>query len=185
MNTSKEIFYISNLISLLRIVLLFPVSYLLLNDFTGQNTLIIILVLCMYLSDLLDGYLARRLNQVSELGKIIDPLADKISVIVISLILLYLDKIPLWFVLIVVLRDLLILGFGMYLNKKKNIRLMSNYPGKIAVFSIGVIILFAVINNSFLLKLNAFLYFISLILIFYSSYLYFKRFKKSLDPENG
>ena len=185
MNTSKEIFYISNLISLLRIVLLFPVSYLLLNDFTGQNTLIIILVLCMYLSDLLDGYLARRLDQVSELGKIIDPLADKISVIVISLILLYLDKIPLWFVLIVVLRDLLILGFGMYLNKKKNIRLMSNYPGKIAVFSIGVIILFAVINNSLLLKLNSFLYFISLILIFYSSYLYFKRFKKSLDPENG
>lgn len=185
MNTSKEIFYISNLISLLRIVLLFPVSYLLLNDFTGQNTLIIILVLCMYLSDLLDGYLARRLDQVSELGKIIDPLADKISVIVISLILLYLDKIPLWFVLIVVLRDLLILGFGMYLNKKKNIRLMSNYPGKIAVFSIGVIILFAVINNSLLLKLNSFLYFISLILIFYSSFLYFKRFKKSLDPENG
>ena len=61
---------------------------------------------------------------------------------------------------------------------------MSNYPGKIAVFSIGVIILFAVINNSYLLKLNYYLYFVSLILIFYSSYLYFKRFKKSLDYNN-
>lgn len=184
MNTSKEIFYLSNLISLLRIVLLIPVSYLLLSDFTGQNTLIIVLVLCMYFSDLLDGYLARKLGQVSELGKIIDPLADKISVIVISIILLYLGKIPLWFVLIVVLRDLLILGFGIYLNKKKDIRLMSNYPGKIAVFSIGIIILFAVINNSYLLRLNSYLYFVSLVLIFYSSYLYFKRFKESLDIKN-
>lgn len=138
----------------------------------------------MYFSDLLDGYLARKLGQVSELGKIIDPLADKISVIVISIILLYLGKIPLWFVLIVVLRDLLILGFGIYLNKKKDIRLMSNYPGKIAVFSIGIIILFAVINNAYLLRLNSYLYFVSLVLIFYSSYLYFKRFKESLDIKN-
>ena len=61
---------------------------------------------------------------------------------------------------------------------------MSNFPGKIAVFNIGVIILFAVINNSFLLKLNYYLYFVSLILIFYSSYLYFIRFKKSLDYNN-
>ncbi|MBS1552523.1 MAG: CDP-alcohol phosphatidyltransferase family protein [Bacteroidetes bacterium] len=169
----------------MRILLLIPVSYLLLNDFTEQNTLIIILVLCMYFSDLLDGYLARKLDQVSETGKIIDPLADKISVIVISLILLYLGKIPLWFVLIVVFRDLFILGFGIYLDKKKDIRLMSNYPGKIAVFSIGVIILFAVTDNSFLLKINNYLYFVSLILIFYSSYLYFIRFKKSIDSQNG
>ena len=55
-----------------------------LTDFESENTLIIILVLCMYFSDLLDGFLARRLKQVSEFGKIIDPLADKISVILIS-----------------------------------------------------------------------------------------------------
>lgn len=177
----NEFFYISNLISVLRIILLIPVTYLLLTDFEGQNTLIIILVLCMYLSDLLDGFLARKLNLVSEFGKIIDPLADKISVIVISLVLLYLGKIPLWFVAIVVLRDLLIFGFGIYLNKKKDIRLMSNMPGKAAVFSIGLIILFAVINSPLTLKLNTYLYFISLALILYSSFLYFKRFRQTLS----
>ena len=177
---NKEIFYISNLISIVRIILLIPVCYLLITNFESKNTLIIILVLCMYFSDLLDGYLARKLNQVSELGKIIDPLADKISVIVISLILLYLGKIPLWFVVIVVLRDLVILGFGMYLDKKKDIRLMSNNPGKIAVFTIGVIILFAIIDNPFLKEVRVYLYFISLALIFYSSYLYYKRFKETV-----
>ena len=178
MQINKEIFYVSNLISIFRIILLIPVCYLLLTGFESENTLIIILVLCMYFSDLLDGYLARKLGLVSEFGKIIDPLADKISVIVISVILLYLGKIPLWFVLIVVLRDLLIMLFGIYLDRKKDIRLMSNYPGKIAVFSIGLIILFAVINSPSLKVISSYLYIISLALIFYSSYLYFKRFRE-------
>lgn len=133
----------------------------------------------MYFSDLLDGYLARKLNQVSEFGKIIDPLADKICVIVICVILLFIGKIPLWFVMIVVLRDLLILGFGIYLNKKKDIRLMSNFPGKTAVFSIGVVILFSIIDSPVLKSINNYLYFVSIALIFYSSYLYFKRFKEN------
>lgn len=180
MQINKEIFYVSNLISIFRIILLIPVCYLLLTGFESENTLIIILVLCMYFSDLLDGYLARKLGQVSELGKIIDPLADKISVITISVILLYLGKIPLWFVLIVVLRDVIIMLFGIYLDKKKDIRLMSNYPGKIAVFSIGLIILFAVINNSVLKQISNYLYFVSLAMIFYSSYLYFKRFRETV-----
>jgi CDP-diacylglycerol--glycerol-3-phosphate 3-phosphatidyltransferase len=155
-----------------------------LTDFESENTLIIILVLCMYFSDLLDGFLARRLKQVSEFGKIIDPLADKISVILISLILLYLGKIPLWFVVTVILRDILIFCFGIYLSRKKDIRLMSNYPGKIAVFSIGLIILFSIINSPVLIRINSVLYFISLCLIAYSSVLYFKRFKETLRDSN-
>lgn len=134
----------------------------------------------MYISDLLDGYFARKLNQVSELGKIIDPLADKISVIVISVILLLQNRIAFWFVVVVILRDLFILAFGTYLNNKKNIRLMSNYPGKIAVFSIGLILLFAITDNSFLLKLNKYLYVISISLIIYSTVLYFRRFMETV-----
>ncbi len=183
MQINKEIFYVSNLISIFRIILLLPVCYLLLTGFESENTLIIILVLCMYFSDLLDGYLARKLGQVSEFGKIIDPLADKISVIVISVILLYLGKIPLWFFLIVVLRDIFILLFGIYLDRKKDIRLMSNNPGKVAVFSIGLIILFAVINNPVLNNISSYLYFISLALIIYSSYLYFKRFRVAVKRQ--
>ncbi|MEO8448084.1 MAG: CDP-alcohol phosphatidyltransferase family protein [bacterium] len=184
MNIKKEFFYISNLISIFRILLLIPVCYLLLTDFETKNTLIIILVLCMYLSDLLDGFLARKLNQVSEFGKIIDPLADKIAVIAIAIVLLFLQKIPLWFVAIIVIRDIGIFLFGLYLNNKKDIRLMSNYPGKLAVFSIGLVLLFSIINNSALAAINNYLYYISIALIFYSSYLYYIRFRKTVKEKN-
>lgn len=134
----------------------------------------------MFFSDLLDGYLARKLNQVSELGKIIDPLADKICVIIIVIILLYMNKIPLWFVIIVVARDFAILAFGIYLNKKRDILLMSNFPGKMAVLSIGIIILFSIVNIPVLKDLVNFLYVLSLLLIIYSSVLYLVRFKSEI-----
>lgn len=136
----------------------------------------------MYFSDLLDGYIARRNSLVSEFGKIIDPLADKIAVIFISLSLLYIGKLPLWFFAIIALRDVLILGFGMYLNSRQDVRLMSNYPGKAAVFCIGLVILLSVIDSQSLDALRSIMYFISIALILYSSYLYFKRY---LEVVNG
>jgi Na+-driven multidrug efflux pump len=60
---------------------------------------------------------------------------------------------------------------------------MSNYPGKLAVFSIGIVILLAVFNfeNSELLeKVISYLYYISVFLIIYSLYLYFRRFYKTI-----
>jgi len=177
---NKEYLYISNLLSVLRIVLLIPLSWLMLTEFDTKNNLIIILVLCMYLSDLLDGYLARKLNEVSEFGKIIDPLADKICVIAIAVILVYLDRLPLWFVSVVVLRDITILIFGVYLKRKKDITLMSNYPGKIAVFCIGLVLLFSIIDSESLKMISTIMYFVSILMIAYSSHLYLKRYLETV-----
>ena len=139
----------------------------------------------MYITDLLDGYLARKLDQVTETGKIIDPLADKIAVIGITVILFASGRIPAWFFFIIILRDVVILSGGIYLNRKYNLTLMSNYPGKIAVFSIGLFILLTIINTEAAKFINSFLIYISLLLILYSSYLYFYRFTKTIGGKNG
>jgi phosphatidylglycerophosphate synthase len=68
----------------------------------------------------------------------IDPIADKMAIIVLVLIMLFQDLIPLWFVIITVSRDALILVCGLYLNAKKNIVLQSNMMGKLTVFTIGL-----------------------------------------------
>lgn len=179
---NRELYNIPNIISFIRILLIFPLIYFLIYPYSGSKTIVITILLLMYISDLLDGYLARKLNQISETGKIIDPLADKIAIVSAVIVLFLQGRIETWFFIIVVLRDLLILFFGLYLKTKNKVVLMSNYPGKIAVLSIGITILFIIINdnNSELLNLLiGYLYYISVVLIIYSLILYLIRFYKT------
>ncbi len=134
---------ISNFISLSRIVLAIPMAALLMS---GQNISALILGLVAVGTDLLDGYLARKLNQVSEYGKIIDPLADKIFVGTVAICLLINGMIPLWFVIAVLLRDLLILIGGIYAKGKVEIVIPSNYVGKITVIILALVMGGVIIN---------------------------------------
>jgi CDP-diacylglycerol---glycerol-3-phosphate 3-phosphatidyltransferase len=184
----KEIFYISNLISLSRFLLLGVTVYFLIE----KNYLFtLIFIALIWISDLLDGYFARSRNEISELGKIIDPVADKVCVITIVLMLLAQGLIPLWFVIITILRDALILAGGLYLNTKKNTVLQSNWMGKLAVFTIGLTLFISILTQgsklgqfgnyfSYHTEFMELLYIITLLLsivmIFISLYAYFNRF---------
>jgi cardiolipin synthase (CMP-forming) len=100
-----------------------------------------IILVIIWLTDILDGYFARKRNEVSEIGKLIDPLADKFAIFIFVLFLLIQGVIPLWFFTVIVIRDILILTGGIFIKKKKSFLLQSNYFGKIAVFFIGFTIL--------------------------------------------
>ncbi|WP_445629991.1 CDP-diacylglycerol--glycerol-3-phosphate 3-phosphatidyltransferase [Nostoc sp. DSM 114167] len=63
------------------------------------------------LTDWLDGYLARKLNQISELGKFLDPLVDKFLVLAPLMVLIELEKIPAWGVFLILARELAIAGW--------------------------------------------------------------------------
>ncbi len=183
MPLKKEIFYVSNLISLSRFVLLAFTSYFLINKNYSSGVIFIILI---WISDLLDGYFARKRNEISELGKIIDPLADKVSIITIVLILTFQYIIPLWFVIIVIFRDFLILSVGLYLKYRKNIVLQSNWLGKTAVFTIGLtIVIFIIIKLNFFYYvsdnaelLSKIMLLLSVTTVILSLVSYFKRFKE-------
>ena len=62
-------------------------------------------------TDWLDGYLARRLNQVTELGKFLDPLVDKLLVLAPLLVLIELGQVPAWGVFLILARELAIAGW--------------------------------------------------------------------------
>lgn len=96
---------IPNIITLLRIVLVIPVIYLLLQR---EFSYALVLFFIAGLSDGLDGYLAKRNNWKTRLGSILDPLADKLLLVFAYLALGWLGEIPMWLVIAVMVRDVVI-----------------------------------------------------------------------------
>lgn len=165
----KDIFTISNLLSLLRVFLAIPFWYLFGN--LGENNFrYYAIALCLFaaLTDILDGFLARKLNQVTEFGKIIDPLADKICVSVIILQLYLQKEIDSTFFYLVIGRDLLIFIAGYIISQKIKKVLPSNLLGKITVIVICLFILSILFQVPYYSYFYKGLYFGSILLIFSS-----------------
>ena len=103
---------IPNLISILRIVLVIPIAYYLWNQ---QYFIALTLFLIGGLSDGLDGFLARRYKWETPLGVILDPMGDKLMMLVAYLLLGWHNLLPLWLVGLVILRDsIIVLGTLLY-----------------------------------------------------------------------
>jgi cardiolipin synthase len=98
---------IPNFITMGRIISVPVIFWLLL---TSQNGIAFFVFVCAGLSDAVDGYLAKRFNWTSELGAYLDPLADKLLIVSIFIALGVRGELPLWLVIAVVSRDILIVA---------------------------------------------------------------------------
>lgn len=103
---------IPNLISIIRLFLVPVIVWLML---TGQQLEAFIVFLIAGLSDLLDGALARLMQSYSELGKYLDPIADKVLLMTVLITLGLQGKLPSWLVILAAFRDFLILGGALLL----------------------------------------------------------------------
>lgn len=119
---------LANKITMFRILLLpiFVLSYY--YDQSGISSLAIFLLGSF--SDFLDGHIARKYDMITDFGKFIDPIADKI--LVLSAFILFIERgfVEPWVVIVVLFRELLISGFRM-LAAKKNISIAADIFGKL------------------------------------------------------
>lgn len=140
-----EWFTISNLISFSRAFIPIPIIALHYPD--QEATLpITILIIYAFFSDYLDGWAARKFNQISEFGKVMDPLADKIAAVVLFLYLVWLGWVPVWFFAFLITRDVLILIGSLMIKRKRGKVAMSTISGKLAVnvlAAYGIVLFFA------------------------------------------
>ncbi len=87
-------------------------------------------------TDWVDGYVARRFGQVSELGRMLDPAADRLVIVAGLVALVIRDVFPLWAAVLVLTRDVAVIGVGAALLAGKQIRIDVRVVGKVATFSL-------------------------------------------------
>jgi len=151
----KDIYKISNIMTLTRLFLVIPI-FILLKDLQSDDSIKWILFGIIFiagLTDYLDGFFARKFDQITELGKLIDPLSDKLLVGIIIFRLYELEIINSYLFWIIISRDLFIFIGGIIVSKKLDRILPSNKLGKLTVFVIGIFILLIIggFNNTFYL----------------------------------
>jgi len=132
----REVTAPPNVVTLLRIALV-PVALVLLACDRRMWALAALAI--MFVSDGLDGYLARRLDRVTELGKILDPAADKIAVVGVLLFLAFAGEFPFWALLLIVVRDVAIVLGGSAIARKTGSVPPALMVGKIAVVVLGLV----------------------------------------------
>jgi CDP-diacylglycerol--glycerol-3-phosphate 3-phosphatidyltransferase len=175
-----KIWTFSNMLSISRILLMIPASYYLATPGHFHREIAILFILVAVTTDALDGYFARKFNEVSEFGKIIDPLADKIGVGIVVVMLTIYGDIPLWFTLLVLIRDLIIFFAGLYIKSTTGIILPSLMSGKVAVSFLTFTLIFAILKYSWMNALFGFLMWTTIGVLAFSFIVYTQRFFQTL-----
>lgn len=132
---------IANSLSLARILLAPAVALSLYRDGQGAGALTLALMLTAGATDLLDGWVARRLGQVSRLGRILDPLADKLFIGSVCVCLVILRGFPLWLLMLQAVRDVAIVGIGGALLRSRQLVIAASLFGKIATWVMALTML--------------------------------------------
>ncbi len=178
---------IPNLLSLVRICL---VGVFIAVFFSGEVYWAIFVFFLAGATDVLDGYLARRNQWITTLGKILDPLADKLMQCTVLICLLIEDYIPLWFVIPFIAKELFTLLIGLIVIKRRSVAVVSKWYGKMTVClfyaTIGASIFFRefFLNNK---VLGIIIYIPAVVCAIFSLIAYIRHyaFLKKLEPKKG
>ena len=134
--SSRRVLTVPNVISFSRIALI-PVFFLLIVD-PDTTTAGVILFAVVIATDWVDGTIARRTGQVTELGKVLDPVADRLAIAAGIIALVIRGVFPLWAAVAILARDVVVLLAGSYVLSRTHIRLDVRWIGKVATFSLMV-----------------------------------------------
>ena len=154
-----------NKLTLLRVILIpFCVVCMLAVDAGWGKWAALAIFIVASLTDTLDGYLARRDNLVTNFGKFMDPLADKLLVCSAMICLVDMERIPSWIVIIIIGREFVISGFRL-IASDNGVVIAANYWGKLKTVCQMVMIIVVIANlGGFFAVVEQILIYLSLIL---------------------
>jgi CDP-diacylglycerol--glycerol-3-phosphate 3-phosphatidyltransferase len=171
---------ISNVLSLSRIVLLVPTVILILKPGNEYRPAVLVLMVVAASTDFFDGLLARALNQVTDFGRLLDPVADKICLIALSAALVITGDVPLWYAALVALRDILIVVGSSLIITRRKIVVQSVWAGKWTVGFIAAYLLLATARVDSLKTAETVFLYLSTLSLFLSLGVYMMIYRKRM-----
>ncbi len=181
--------HLPNKITILRIILIPIFIFLLLYNFSGEIVLLgsrkidinvfmaTIIFIIAAITDFLDGYLARKYNLVTNIGKFLDPLADKLLVCSAFIVMIELNLIPSWFVVCVITREFAVTGLRMLALEQGEV-IAAGILGKLKTVMQLLAIIFILLGNPifnyYSIPFDRIVLWLSLILTIISGLEYFK-----------
>jgi len=156
------------------------------------NMVAFILFISIWATDVLDGYIARNFNQVSDFGKLFDPLVDKLFQFVTAIMMAIVHKLPIWVPIIIFIKELFMVVGGAVLFKKYRLVVYSKWYGKLGtvLFVMAFCILFFLPKE--LISKSGYLFVIPIVVSFFAYLKYcfdnvipviYRKSKRYLDNE--
>ena len=179
--------HVPNALTIIRFLLI-PV--IVISIFNGDYIIAFIFFTISGITDIADGFIARKFNLISNFGKLMDPLADKLTQIATIASLTLKDIIPIWILAIVLLKELIMIAGASFLYGK-DVVVYSKWYGKLATVLFYVAIVFSLLINQFELpsiwsNLDLWLFYLALFATVFSLLMYIKDvYKKGfIDKED-
>lgn len=131
------------------------------------------------ITDVLDGFIARKFNLITNFGKLIDPLADKTTQIATLIAITYIKIVPTWILIVVFIKELLMVSGASFLYGKKLV-VSSRWYGKLATVVFYIAVVASLIVNYFNIQyhIDIYIYYIALLLTIFALAMYFREFYK-------
>ena len=179
--------HVPNALTIIRFLL---IPIIVISIFNGNYIIAFIFFTLSGITDIADGFIARKFNLISNFGKLMDPLADKLTQIATIASLTLKDIIPIWILAIVLLKELIMIAGASFLYGK-DVVVYSKWYGKLATVLFYVAIVFSLLINQFELpsiwsNLDLWLFYLALFATVFSLLMYIKDvYKKGfIDKED-
>jgi CDP-diacylglycerol--glycerol-3-phosphate 3-phosphatidyltransferase len=182
--TAVKIFNVPNLLSLSRILAV-PVFVVLMLEPSPFRALIAGIIFAVAAAtDWLDGHLARRWGQVTKIGKLLDPVADKILIMSAFIILVEIDVIYAWIAVVFIAREFIVTGLRSIASAEGVVipaETVGKYKVGAQITAILALLLNYYVNTAWLKELGWFAIWVAMILSVYSAVQYFRTYGRQLD----
>lgn len=140
-----------NILTLIRILAIPILVIALLTDFQGHRQVAFVIFILAVLTDMLDGYWARRKNKKSSLGELLDPTADKLIITAALICLVELDQVPAWMAIVIIGREIAVTAFRA-MASSRGIAMPASVLGKIKMNAEAITIALLILGKAILQK---------------------------------